>query len=377
MTSISIRAVGFCVLTIVAALLSGCVTTVNVPVPVTMPAEIDMSPYKRIALAEIKENLGSDFSDHLKQDLLRSGRFEVVDRERLDQILKELRFSQSDIVDSRKSPKLGKLIGAAAIISGRLSGGYTQSVSQYRTTCSVYPEQGKPYSVPCTQYTRKGIYRTRGSVDVIDVQTGKILKSKQLYETCELATQATGASPPSVDNNVLRDQCVQRNVLKLVKAITPWTEQVMVPFEKDDENPEIERGITLAKAGQLNEAVKVFEQAAAAAERSLGVDASKGDKAQGDKAQGSVIGGAMDFLGNILGQKGSSGAMSAKSIANAYWNLGLARMYTWQYDRAIEAFKKAFTYNPKEEYVSQQGRVNSLRRNRERLDEQNKKFRDS
>lgn len=52
-------------------------------------------------------------------------------------------------------------------------------------------------------------------------------------------------------------------------------------------------------------------------------------------------------------------------------------MYTWQYDRAIEAFKKAFTYNPKEEYVSQQGRVNSLRRNRERLDEQNKKFRDS
>ena len=61
MTSISIRAVGFCVLTIVAALLSGCVTTVNVPVPVTMPAEIDMSPYKRIALAEVKENLGSDF----------------------------------------------------------------------------------------------------------------------------------------------------------------------------------------------------------------------------------------------------------------------------------------------------------------------------
>ena len=69
----------------------------------------------------------------------------------------------------------------------------------------------------------------------------------------------------------------------------------MVPFEKDDENPEIERGITLAKAGQLNEAVKVFEQAAAAAERSLGVDASKGDKAQGDKAQGSVIGGRWTF----------------------------------------------------------------------------------
>lgn len=373
MTSISIRAVGFCVLTIVAALLSGCVTTVNVPVPVTRPAEIDMSPYKRIALAEIKENLGSDFSDHLKQDLLRSDRFEVVDRERLDQILKELRFSQSDIVDSRKSPKLGKMIGAAAIISGRLSGGYTENVSQYQTTCSVYPEGGgKPYSVPCTQYTRKGIYRTRGSVDVIDVQTGKILKSKQLHETCELATQATGASPPSVDGHALRDQCVRSNVSKLVKAIMPWTEQVMVPFEKDDENPEIERGITLAKAGQLNEAVKVFEQAAAAAERSLGVDASKGDK-----AQGSVIGGAMDFLGNILGQKGSSGTMSAKSIANAYWNLGLAREYTWQYDRAIEAFKKAFTYNPKEEYVREQSRVNSLRRNRERLDEQEKKFRDS
>lgn len=73
-------------------LLSGC-STVNVPIPVTHPAEIDMTSYKQIVLSEINGNLGGQFGDGVKNQLVESNRFKVVDRARLSQIMGELKLS--------------------------------------------------------------------------------------------------------------------------------------------------------------------------------------------------------------------------------------------------------------------------------------------
>jgi len=307
--------------------ISGC-GTVKVPVKVTHPAEINMTQYKQIAISDIKGNMGQEFSDGLKNRLIECGRFKVVDRNRMNQIMKELKLSQSDLTDSGNTIKLGKLMSASALIAGHTEGKYNETRSRQKRKC--YKDK-KEYS--CTTYYRKGIFSTSGSIDVIDVQTGEIIRSKVLNARYKKSTGATDATPPSIDKGSLARSANSDNLEKFMKAITPWNEMVMVPFKTDGNISDLERGVNLAKIGELNEAIKIFQFAAKAAE------------------------------GNAK--------IKPNSIAKAYWNLGLAYEYSYNYDNAVVAFKKAYVLNPKDEYSNEIKNAKKLKAEKKKLDEQN------
>jgi curli biogenesis system outer membrane secretion channel CsgG len=307
--------------------ISGC-GTVKVPINVTHPAEISMTQYKQIAISDIRGNMGQAFSDGLKNRLIESDRFKVVDRNRMNQIMKELKLSQSDLTDSRNTIKLGKLMSASALIAGHTEGNYKETRSSQRGTC--YKDK-KKYS--CTTYYRKGIFSTSGSIDVIDVQTGEIIRSKVSNAVYNKSTSATNATPPSIDKGSLASAALSDNLETFMKAITPWDEMVLVPFKSDGNIPDLEKGINLAKIGELNEAIKIFQFAAKAAERNAKI--------------------------------------KPNSIAKAYWNLGLACEYTYDYDKAIVAFKKAYALNPKDEYSKEINNAKKLKAEKKKLDEQN------
>lgn len=307
--------------------ISGC-GTVKVPVKVTHPAEINMAQYKQIAISNIKGNMGQAFSDGLKSRLIESGRFKVVDRNRMNQIMKELKLSQSDLTDSGSTIKLGKLMSASALIAGHTEGNYKETRSRKRRKC--YKDK-KEYS--CTTYYRKGIFSSSGSIDVIDVQTGEIIRSKVLNASRKISTRATDATPPYIDRGALARAANSDNLKKFMKAITPWNETVMAPFKTDGSIPDLERGVNIAKIGELNDAVKIFQFAAKAAE------------------------------GNAK--------IKPKSIAKAYWNLGLAYEYSYNYDKAIVAFKKAYALSPKDEYSIEIENAKKLKAEKKKLDEQN------
>jgi TolB-like protein len=57
-------------------------------------------------------------ADTLITDLGRLGRLQVVERERLDTLLAELRLQQSGLVDPAAAAKLGKMLGAQALLMG-------------------------------------------------------------------------------------------------------------------------------------------------------------------------------------------------------------------------------------------------------------------
>jgi len=313
---------------IVSLIFIGGCGTVKVPVKVTHPAEINMTQYKQIAISDIKGNMGQEFSDGLKSRLIECGRFKVVDRNRMNQIMRELKLSQSDLSDSGNTIKLGKLMSASALIAGHTEGNYKETRSRKRRKC--YKDK-KEYS--CTTYYRKGIFSTSGSIDVIDVQTGEIIRSKVLNARYNKSTSATDATPPSIDKGSLARAANSDNLEKFVKAITPWNEMVMVPFKTDGNIPDLERGVNMAKIGELNEAVKIFQFAAKAAE------------------------------GNAK--------IKPKSIAKAYWNLGLAYEYSYNYDNAVVAFKKAYALDPKDEFSKEIKNAKKLKAEKKKLDEQN------
>lgn len=312
----------------------GC-AEVKIPIQVTHHAEINMTTYKQIAIAEIKGNMGQSFSDTFKDSLVESNRFQVVERARLDQLLKELNLSQSDLADETKRVKLGKLLSASAMIAGHTEGKYDEETTYQDATCSSgSKKEGNYRKYSCKNYTRRGEVKTGGSIDVIDIQTGQIIKSKTLNNSCSEKTSATDATPAGIDKDSLFGQCLSKNVSTFLKAIIPWTEVVQASFVKDDAIPDLEKGINQVKMGEMAEAIKIFSNAAKAAE--------------------------------------TNPAIKPKSIANAYWNLGLAYEYTWEFDKAIELFKKAFSLNADETYIKEKANAESLKAQRRKLQEQEK-----
>lgn len=309
---------------LVMAGVSGCSSAVKIPVSVQRPAETDLSAYKLIALGNFQGNLGGAFYERIKQGLVESpSHFQVLDRSRLDQVLRELRLSQSDLVDTRHRVKVGRLLGASALITGWLNSTYSEGVQSYQLKCR---------SQVCMNYQTTGVLRISGSMDVIDLQTGQILKSKMMNDTCQDSAWSMNGPPVHVDANALAEKCLSKQVNIFMRSVSIWSEVIDAPFEKDSALPGIDRGIAYARAGDMSEAANIFSSTARASENSRSV--------------------------------------GGKSIATAYWNAGLAYLYMNEYDNAIDSFKKAFSFNQDEKYLQEKMRVEYLKRDRQKLDAQ-------
>ncbi len=66
-------------------------------------------------------NLGYYVSEELTNHLHNSGQVKIIERSKLDSVMKEQRLSSSALFDPRKTQKLGKLVGANVIITGTLT----------------------------------------------------------------------------------------------------------------------------------------------------------------------------------------------------------------------------------------------------------------
>jgi tetratricopeptide (TPR) repeat protein len=67
------------------------------------------------------EPLGRGLSEMLATDIAKIESFTVVERLRLNELVRELKLSESELVDRERAPRVGKLLGASTVISGDLS----------------------------------------------------------------------------------------------------------------------------------------------------------------------------------------------------------------------------------------------------------------
>jgi len=65
--------------------------------------------------------LGYGLADILVTDLQRSGQLQIVDRLRLDALLREIQLVEAGRVDPSTAPRVGKLVGARRLVIGTLS----------------------------------------------------------------------------------------------------------------------------------------------------------------------------------------------------------------------------------------------------------------
>ncbi|MBI5528385.1 MAG: tetratricopeptide repeat protein [Deltaproteobacteria bacterium] len=323
---LAVCVVGFAVL----VLIGGC-RTVALHVPVLRPAEINMAKYKQVAVAEIGGNNGRAMADKLNEALVESGRFSVVDRQNLDRIIKEQGLSASDLTDPNTAAKLGKVMAASAMIFGTGEKDYKETMKKESGTCTKY-EGKKATKYACTTYTRIGSIKVKGTLKVVDVETGQILKTKTLPCEKNVATSKTDGDPDRIDPEPIQEACVGMIVSMFMKAIAPYKEIVEAKFVKDGDMPSMEQGINQAKLGDWTNAVETFKAA---------VDSG----AKNPKT-------------------------SQSTLAKGWWNLGLALEYSGQFDEALKALKKAYELNPDDECLNEVKNVEKRKAEQKKLQEQ-------
>jgi hypothetical protein len=156
---------------------------------------------KTIAILDFSGASGRKLSDHLIASLLESGRgiekirgglfskdregvtfqigartdiFKIVERSRLDQVLKEQSLGVSGIISETQAAALGKVLGVDAIVIGAVTSN-TEDVNSREEVTYYVNKQAQKRIVECT--TRKA--SVLASMRLINTSSGEILGTKE------------------------------------------------------------------------------------------------------------------------------------------------------------------------------------------------------
>jgi TolB-like protein len=142
--------------------LGGCATSTDYVRPGT-----DFNKYKRIAVLPLVDfpsnpQSGIQVADMISMNLL-STDATILDRVQTSQLLSEQQFGTSGLVDENTVPRLGKILGVQALISG--------SVNEWQTTCqNIQVVRGADPAILC-------VSAARITLKLIDIETGQIIWS--------------------------------------------------------------------------------------------------------------------------------------------------------------------------------------------------------
>src|SRR5271157_183571 len=79
----------------------------------------------QIAVTEFEGNVGANnlkgFSDKLRDELFNTGKFTVLERSRMNDVIKEQGFEQTGITNTDQAVKIGKLLNVTYIVTGSVN----------------------------------------------------------------------------------------------------------------------------------------------------------------------------------------------------------------------------------------------------------------
>jgi len=165
---------------ITALFMSGCAQKVKIKA--LQPAEVEeMATKKNIAISSFKNDKyglsGKIESQIAKYKLDQKRYFTVVSRKDLDKIMAEQRLQSSELMDETTSTRVGKLIGAQALINGEIASasGESGQYSKHTRECLNYTKKGcirwRYYNVIC--HTTKA--SVSANINIVDIETGSII----------------------------------------------------------------------------------------------------------------------------------------------------------------------------------------------------------
>lgn len=132
----------------------------------------------RVAITEFKNtsgysgewHIGSGMADMLATALVKTNKFDVIERQQIAAAIKEQQLSETDLMEEGTAPQIGKLIGADVIIFGNVT---EFGIKQSGVDLSYLP-------LPGIHGVRSHKQAVRVAVDVrlIDAETGRIIAAE-------------------------------------------------------------------------------------------------------------------------------------------------------------------------------------------------------
>lgn len=273
--------------------LAGCAPMISARV--MKPAEVNVSAYKNVAVADFDGQHGNDISRGIEQTLTQVRHdgepyFKLVARDQLQKVMKEQSLQLTGAIDPSQTSKIGQVLGVDAIITGNVSSYRTQDANFRETRTESYKCGEKwcsrEYEVPCTQrdayvsFNVNFIGVETGAIEVSDSEESQLV-AQQCKDTGDKAGSALANAlsgnkyvPMQSPEKMLRqaaDQCVA----SFVRKITPHYVTQTVSLKKgDDDAPmffysneeqalsdTMKAGVEYAKSGVWQQAIGSWDEA--------------------------------------------------------------------------------------------------------------------
>ena len=309
---------------IVSLVALGCSST-RLTVPILRPAEVNLSDFGKIAVGNIRGREGATLSAELTKALFDTERFEVLNHANLERRLSASNLTLEVFFEGGNQEQVKEVFGATAFISGDITN-YDYDEETSKSESSGKDKKTGQVTVTRT-YTRKGTARMAATLQLVDLRTSKILTIKDFTaKKTKKKKSVNDPDPDTIDRSALFRSCRQQMTKAFVRMITPHTEKVQATFETDGKIPVLQQGFNRAKVGQWQAAIDLFRQ--------------------GTESPQSQV------------------------VHKAFYNLGLAYLYTNQFDKSRSAFEEAYARKPDRKYEKALRKVDARIENSRRLQEQ-------
>jgi len=269
--------------------------TKKVQLLVTHPPDFGLS-VRRVAFGNPQgtcANEAGELVDRMVLPDFQQNQMDVIERQALDQIISEHKFSQSGNVDTGSASQLGKILGPSALIIVSVNSCSTEKLPLF--------EDRQLYTGVVRTFISKTRASFEGSVRVVDLTTGKILGSHNFESKPERSNDSTSGQPEFPPADEVKDAAMQAVKLQIHAMFFPAGDQVDLPFY-DDKDCNLKQEYELFSRGDKDGAVRMADS---------NLEACK------------------------------SGHKKDKSLARAFYDAGVLHCVMSEYDKSAELLKGA------------------------------------
>jgi len=173
----------------------------------------------------------------------RTNPYKIVERSRIREVIREQKFSTSDLVSEATAAKLGKILGVDAIVIGKLEViGSPRKRTKYRSESHM----------TCTTITAN----LTATMRIINTSTAAVMRAESA--SSNFKHEYCGDNTPPPDSKIMSN-LAKKVALRLVEFFTPSykVRKIELVSKRD-----IRSGVKAAKRGDWDKAYAVFREAA-------------------------------------------------------------------------------------------------------------------
>lgn len=267
-------------------------TKPRVQITLSHPPRLGLN-LKKIAFGSSSGQCADEIMDGLQSTLL-SSQVEVIDRQHLDSILKENHFQSSGYMDSASATQMGKMLGPSALVFVKVNRCYDEKKLTHK-------DERVKDGIVRTYYSTVTVH-IRGSVNVVDLTTGRVFSASPIEETKQAVNYSQSGVPEAPSVEQVRDQAIKAASGYAASFLVPWQESKQVYFF-NDKDCELNLAYAALRAGNIPGTVEKSEK-------------------------------NLENCKSATKTKGSS-------LAHAYYNAGLANLLINQHAKAMSYLEES------------------------------------